>query len=54
VKEHLSLLEAARRKNVIVAVEMHKRWDPIYDDARARIATFGMRLFPEEALFLFL
>lgn len=39
--EHLSLLEAARKRNVLVAMEVHKRWDPIYVDARDRIRSLG-------------
>ncbi len=41
LEEHRSLVEAARRKNVLVAVEVHKRWDPIYVDARDRISKLG-------------
>ncbi len=41
LKEHRSLLEAARDKGVLVAVEVHKRWDPIYADARDRIGKLG-------------
>lgn len=39
--EHLTLAEAARRSGVIVAMEVHKRWDPIYADARDRIRQLG-------------
>jgi len=39
--EHLQLLEAARKRNVLVAMEVHKRWDPIYVDARDRIRSLG-------------
>ena len=39
--EHLELLAAAREKNVLVAMEVHKRWDPIYRDARDRIRQLG-------------
>jgi D-galacturonate reductase len=35
--EHRALAAAARRKNVLVCVEVHKRWDPLYADARDRI-----------------
>ena len=38
---HLQLLEASRRKNVLVMVEVHKRFDPIYVDARDRIRNLG-------------
>ena len=41
LEEHRSLVEAAQRKNVLVAVEVHKRWDPIYLDARDRIRKLG-------------
>src|SRR3954469_17455708 len=39
--EHLSLAEAARRSGALVAMEVHKRWDPIYADARDRIRQLG-------------
>jgi D-galacturonate reductase len=39
--EHLALVEAARRTGVLVAMEVHKRWDPIYADARDRIRQLG-------------
>ena len=39
--EHRALVEAARSKGVLVAVEVHKRWDPIYADARDRIRKLG-------------
>jgi len=41
LEEHRSLVEAAGRKNVLVAVEVHKRWDPMYVDARDRISKLG-------------
>eukprot|EP00698_Gefionella_okellyi_P024169 TRINITY_DN844_c0_g1_i3.p1 TRINITY_DN844_c0_g1~~TRINITY_DN844_c0_g1_i3.p1 ORF type:complete len:304 (+),score=67.34 TRINITY_DN844_c0_g1_i3:40-912(+) len=41
LEEHRKLLDAARAKNVIVAVELHKRWDPIYEDARYKIRNMG-------------
>ncbi|MBD3181967.1 gfo/Idh/MocA family oxidoreductase [Candidatus Poribacteria bacterium] len=41
LKDHIALIEAAERKNVLVAVEVHKRWDPIYLDARDRIKNLG-------------
>lgn len=41
VEQHQSLIEAADRKGVIVAMEVHKRWDPIYTDARDRIRDLG-------------
>lgn len=36
--EHRELAAAAARAGVRVCIEFHKRWDPIYADARARIA----------------
>lgn len=41
VEEHLRLAEAARTNGVLVAMEVHKRWDPIYVDARDRIRSLG-------------
>jgi D-galacturonate reductase len=41
LEEHLTLAEAARRRGVLVAMEVHKRWDPIYADARDRIRQLG-------------
>ena len=41
LEEHLTLAEAARRSGVLVAMEVHKRWDPIYADARDRIRQLG-------------
>jgi D-galacturonate reductase len=39
---HHSLLHAAaKRNNVLVAIEVHKRWDPIYGDARDKIKNLG-------------
>ena len=39
--EHLQLAAAAKTNNVLVAMEVHKRWDPIYLDARDRIRNLG-------------
>ena len=39
--EHLRLMRAAEAKGVLVAMEVHKRWDPIYVDARDRIRNLG-------------
>lgn len=39
--EHDSLIEIADKKNVQIAMEVHKRWDPIYADARERIRDLG-------------
>ncbi len=41
IDEHRSLIEAAQAANVLVAMEVHKRWDPIYLDARDRIRQLG-------------
>ena len=41
LEEHRSLVEAACKNNVLVAVEVHKRWDPMYADARDRISKMG-------------
>lgn len=41
LEEHLTLADAARRNGVIVAMEVHKRWDPMYADARDRIRQLG-------------
>jgi D-galacturonate reductase len=37
----MTLAAAARRNGVLVAMEVHKRWDPIYADARDRIRQLG-------------
>ena len=39
--DHLRLIELARQRDVMVAMEVHKRWDPIYRDARDRIRQLG-------------
>ena len=39
--DHLRLVEAARRNGVLCMVEVHKRYDPIYVDARDRIRNLG-------------
>jgi D-galacturonate reductase len=41
VQEHLKLARAATEHGVLVAMEVHKRWDPIYVDARDRIRNLG-------------
>lgn len=41
LSEHLALAEEANKDNVLVAMEVHKRWDPIYVDARDRIRGLG-------------
>lgn len=37
VRAHKKLMDAAKKKGVLVQIEFHKRWDPIYADARQRI-----------------
>ena len=32
--QHQTLVEKAREKNVLLQIEVHKRFDPIYNDAR--------------------
>lgn len=39
--QHRELLAAATKAKVLVAVEVHKRWDPIYADARDRLRALG-------------
>ena len=39
--EHLELQDAARAAGVVLATEYHKRWDPIYSDARERMRGLG-------------
>jgi len=41
LKEHQSLVEKAKQKNVLLQIEVHKRFDPIYSDARMRIQDLG-------------
>ncbi|ETS80236.1 hypothetical protein PFICI_07765 [Pestalotiopsis fici W106-1] len=38
---HLALIEAARKKNVFVFIEHHKRFDPAYADARFKAKKLG-------------
>ncbi|OBZ79981.1 putative oxidoreductase YdgJ [Grifola frondosa] len=38
---HNELVAAAKRKNVVCFVEHHKRFDPVYSDAKARAAALG-------------
>lgn len=40
-QEHEALLSAAEENGVLVAMEVHKRWDPIYADANDRIRNLG-------------
>lgn len=37
LEDHLKLAEAAKKQGVLCAIEYHKRFDPIYTDARDRI-----------------
>jgi D-galacturonate reductase len=39
--QHLALECAARARGVLIAIDMHKRWDPIYADARERARSLG-------------
>jgi len=41
LKEHQFLVEKAKAKNVLLQIEVHKRFDPIYSDARMRIQKLG-------------
>lgn len=41
VEEHRQLTVLAEEHGVLVAMEVHKRWDPIYADARERIRGLG-------------
>ena len=41
LEDHVKLEAAAKKSNVLVMVEVHKRFDPIYVDAIDKIRTFG-------------
>ncbi|THH20245.1 hypothetical protein EW146_g1093 [Bondarzewia mesenterica] len=41
LSHHLDLVELAKKNDVVCFVEHHKRFDPVYSDARARAATLG-------------
>ncbi|EJF66619.1 D-galacturonic acid reductase [Dichomitus squalens] len=41
LQHHSELVAAAQKKGVVCFVEHHKRFDPVYSDARARAATLG-------------
>ena len=41
LREHRLLAEKARRRRLLLQVEVHKRFDPIYNDARMRIQKLG-------------
>ncbi|MEJ6581820.1 MAG: Gfo/Idh/MocA family oxidoreductase [Akkermansiaceae bacterium] len=39
--EHDALIKIADEKDVTIAMEVHKRWDPIYSDAREKLRQLG-------------
>ena len=41
LSDHYLLYEATLKSNLLVAIEVHKRWDPIYIDARDKIQSLG-------------
>ncbi|KAI9462504.1 D-galacturonic acid reductase [Lactarius psammicola] len=41
LSHHLDLIDLSRKHNVVCFVEHHKRYDPVYSDARARARTLG-------------
>jgi len=41
LKEHQYLVDKAKKNNVLLQIEVHKRFDPIYSDARMRIQKLG-------------
>ncbi|MDB4428967.1 Gfo/Idh/MocA family oxidoreductase, partial [Akkermansiaceae bacterium] len=41
IEEHDSLIEISREKKGMIAMEVHKRWDPIYSDAREKMRDLG-------------
>jgi len=41
LEEHLELLKLIEEKKVLVSIEVHKRWDPMYSDAQQKIKGFG-------------
>jgi D-galacturonate reductase len=41
LKEHLILIEEAKKAGVVVMVEHHKRFDPAYTDARNKALNMG-------------
>lgn len=43
--EHRELATRATEQNVLVAMEVHKRWDPMYRDARDRMQSLGAMSF---------
>lgn len=41
LRQHHTLLSEAEKTGALVALEVHKRWDPMYVDARDRIQNLG-------------
>jgi D-galacturonate reductase len=41
LSHHNELIVAARKHNVVCFVEHHKRFDPVYSDAKARAQALG-------------
>ena len=41
LKEHIALVAKAKEKGVLLQIEVHKRFDPIYNDACARVKQLG-------------
>jgi len=41
LEEHKKMVALAREKGVLLQIEVHKRFDPIYNDARSRIQNLG-------------
>ncbi|EIM92666.1 D-galacturonic acid reductase [Stereum hirsutum FP-91666 SS1] len=41
LSHHLELVQLAKKHKVVCMVEHHKRFDPVYSDARARAASLG-------------
>ncbi|NET62028.1 MAG: Gfo/Idh/MocA family oxidoreductase [Symploca sp. SIO2E6] len=41
LEEHQKLIEAGKQQNVLLAIEMHKRFDPMYSDACDRARNYG-------------
>ncbi|KAF8912831.1 hypothetical protein CPB84DRAFT_1833177 [Gymnopilus junonius] len=41
LSHHNTLIDAARKHNVVCFVEHHKRYDPVYSDAKTKAATLG-------------
>lgn len=41
LSHHIELIETAKKNGVVCFVEHHKRFDPVYSDAKVRAATLG-------------